>query len=86
MLEMNEVILEDGKYRFYMKEHTLYCDRYGEPWRDFCGDSAVWLLFDKCLDLRKELAENRKYLTMKTNEAKLATMGEIIKIIQEAKL
>lgn len=60
---MDEVILEDGKYRFYMDNNILCCDRYGEEWREFCGDNAVSMLFHECLELRKELAESRKYLT-----------------------
>ena len=52
---MEEIILNDGKYRFYEEDSCLYCDRHGEYWRDFIGDKAVGSLFQKCLDLmRKE--------------------------------
>ena len=51
---MEEIILDDGKYRFYEKHYILYCDRYGKPWREFIGDKAVWALFDKCLELLEE--------------------------------
>lgn len=45
----DELFLEGGKYRFYIKKHSLYCDRYGEEWREFVGDSAVLALFQECL-------------------------------------
>jgi len=47
---MEEIILENGKYRFYVKDDILCCDRYGEPWRDFIGDKAVHALFQECLE------------------------------------
>lgn len=49
---MNELILENGKYRFYKPDGvTLVCDRYGQPWREFIGDKAVTALFDKYIEL-----------------------------------
>ncbi len=58
---MGEIILEDGKYRFYvhLDDSTLLCDRHGETWRDFIGDKAVSALFTRCLDLQMELAKER---------------------------
>lgn len=53
---MDEITLEDGKYKFYIKDHILYCDRYSEKWRDFCGDGAVFSLFDECLELKSKLS------------------------------
>jgi len=52
---MSEIVVSDGKYTFYMKEHTLYCDRYGETWREFLGDNAVTSLFNKCLELQNAM-------------------------------
>lgn len=55
-----EIVLMNGKYRFYrkfdnsLKDSLLHCDRYGEPWRDFLGDHAVNLLFDFALDMKKK--------------------------------
>lgn len=54
---MNEIILDDGKYKFYVKDHILYCNRYGETWRDFCGDNAVKSLFIECFDLKQRLSK-----------------------------
>ena len=54
---MKEVILEDGKYRFFDKDNILYCHRYGEPWRNFLGDHAVTLLFNKVLELSEKKKE-----------------------------
>jgi len=58
MLKM--IILDDGKYTFYKEDHILYCDRYGESWRDFCGDNAVTELFNECLELRKKLTHSKE--------------------------
>ena len=52
---MEEIILNDGKYRFYERDGLLFCDRYGNPWRDFIGDKAVFSLFDKCLEMRQQI-------------------------------
>lgn len=61
---MDEIILDDGKYRFYKEDSgNLYCYRNEIAWRDFIGDHAVTELFNECLELRKELAESRKSLT-----------------------
>jgi|WetSurMetagenome_2_1015567.scaffolds.fasta_scaffold320373_2 hypothetical protein len=52
---MKEIILYDGKYHFYEDEKgTLYCKRYGDDWRDFLGDHAVSLLFDRAIELEEE--------------------------------
>ena len=43
---MEELILCNGKYRFYLDQNgILRCNRYGEPWREFIGDNAVLALF-----------------------------------------
>ena len=58
---MDEIILSDGKYRFYTKKDggTLFCDRYGEKWREFIGDNAVHALFNECFELKKLLESDR---------------------------
>jgi hypothetical protein len=50
-----KVVLDSGKYEFYMDGHTLKCKRYGENWREFSGDKAVLSLFYKCLNLQNEI-------------------------------
>ncbi len=52
---MEEIILCDGKYRFWMDGTTLRCDRHGAPWRDFVGDKAVTALFQEARDLTEGL-------------------------------
>ncbi len=52
---MNEIILEDGKYRFYIENHTVVCDRYGEHWRDFIGDKAIYALLMHAIDLQQRI-------------------------------
>ncbi len=51
---MDEIILEEGKYRFHKENYLLCCDRHGESWRDFVGDNAVHALFDECIDLKRK--------------------------------
>ena len=51
---MDEIILADGKYRFYVDGYSLKCDRYGEKWREFTGDNAVWYLFLHAIELGAE--------------------------------
>lgn len=47
---MNELILEDGKYKFVEeKPGILVCYRYGVRWREFIGDKAVYALFEYAL-------------------------------------
>ena len=55
---MREIILEDGKYRFWKPDtkddSNLYCDRFGEPWGEFIGDKAVSALFDIIFSIEKD--------------------------------
>lgn len=44
-VSVEKLSLEDGKYTFRMDNHSLYCDCYGEPWREFVGDKAISALF-----------------------------------------
>jgi len=56
---LREIILDDGKYRFWAPDppddFQLFCERYGEPWRDFVGDNAVHALFEYAVEQRKEV-------------------------------
>lgn len=48
---MTKIILEDGKYEFYEKEPgILACKRYGEEWREFLGDKAIYALFQYAVE------------------------------------
>jgi hypothetical protein len=39
--------LADGKYEVVFDEGKLYATRYGESWRDLCGDNLIyWMLVD----------------------------------------
>jgi hypothetical protein len=60
---MNELILEDGKYRFYIENYTVKCDRYGEPWRDFVGDKAIYALLTHAIDLQQRFDTFAKDVT-----------------------
>lgn len=51
-----KITLSDGKYIFFIDGAlNLYCDRYGEPWRDFIGDNAVTALFRYARELEEQL-------------------------------
>ena len=59
---MDEIILDEGKYKFYIKNDALCCDRHGEKWRKFLGDKAVLSLFHECLELKRKLSDVRESL------------------------
>lgn len=56
---MESLMLEDGKYCFYLHEKTgtVYCDRYGKGWRIFTGDKAISALFAYAHDMKNKLEE-----------------------------
>lgn len=51
---IEEISLADGKYTFRYNIDTceFICLRNGEPWRDFLGDKAIWLLFSKAYETK----------------------------------
>ena len=51
------ITLNSNKYTFHspQDQHSVFCKRYGEEWRDFVGDSAIFYLFHYSLDLQNEL-------------------------------
>ena len=62
------VSIEDGKY-----EYRLYPDgesevlRYGEPWRDTCGDKLIYCLAAEVHKLREQLKEVQSELDFQQN-------------------
>lgn len=51
-----KVILEDGKYTFYITESYIpKCDRYNEQWREFLGDKAIYSLISHTIELQNQL-------------------------------
>ena len=54
-MDDERIVVYDGKYDFYMKDHSLHCKRYGEDWRAFVGDGAVLKLFLHAVEQQKEL-------------------------------
>jgi hypothetical protein len=72
---LSTVELDDGKYEFYKDENNvLCCNRYGEEWRDFTGDHAVTLLFERLIELKEE-----NYI----NEQAMISMAEELQRIGE---
>jgi len=62
-----EIILCEGKYRFVLEARgtsyeSVYCERYGESWRDFTGDHAVSTLFNYAAELQIENDRLRRAL------------------------
>lgn len=51
--QKGNMVIEDGKYKFYIKDYILYCNCYNEPWRNFIGDKAVLFLFHRVLEQSK---------------------------------
>jgi hypothetical protein len=50
------VEIEDGKYTVIQEDTgTLHALRYGEPWRDLCGDKLVYCLAAEVEALRDEV-------------------------------
>ena len=49
----------DGKYTVIYDFDTgqAECLRYGEPWRDLCGDKMVLALFDTIIELRTKVEQ-----------------------------
>ena len=49
----------DGKYTVIYDFDTgqSECLRYGEPWRDLCGDKIVLALFDTIVELRTKVEQ-----------------------------
>lgn len=57
MKEEKKLIIENGKYTFYIDENNRFkCDRYNDKrWRDFTGDKAVYCLFYEALKNKQKL-------------------------------
>lgn len=53
------IAVYDGKYEFYMKNHSLHCLRYGEEWREFIGDGAVLQLFLHAVEIEEQLKQSK---------------------------
>ncbi len=47
----------DGKYSVIYDFETGRSEalRYGEPWRDLCGDHMVLAMFDRIIELEEQL-------------------------------
>lgn len=49
--------LEDGKYTYLLDEGAQKALRYGEPWRDLCGDKFIYSMACEIERLQAENAE-----------------------------
>ncbi|MGH7240693.1 MAG: hypothetical protein ACREGB_00160 [Candidatus Saccharimonadales bacterium] len=66
--DLEELSLEGGKYKFQYVDNALACLRYGQPWREFVGDKAVFSLFYQALELQKQAAVRETALFEAINE------------------
>jgi hypothetical protein len=59
MSNPTHVTVCDGKYTVIYDFDTgqSECLRYGEPWRDLCGDKMVLALFDEIVELREKVEQ-----------------------------
>lgn len=59
---MLDVTVSEGKYRVVQDEQgCMTALRYGEPWRDCCGDNLIYCLATELQEAREKLKkqENR---------------------------
>lgn len=66
--------LENGKYSFSYRDGVLKCRRYGESWREFTGDKAIYALYREAFDSAFEILEL---------EGKLADMEEDLRFYRD---
>ena len=53
-----DITIYDGKYRVIMDDNNrLYALRYGEPWRDLCGDNLILALVQEIANLKQDLID-----------------------------
>lgn len=66
-----DVIVGDGKYRVFQKNGRLTAFRYGETWRDCCGDGLIYTLASTVETLREENKDLTEKLDALLNHCKL---------------
>lgn len=77
---MTEVNLEGGKYIVkHENGANLRAERYGEPWRDLCGDGLVLALVQRI----ETLEELRPRLSFVDSEV-IAEAAEVLQMIQDS--
>lgn len=59
------VEVENGKYAVYMEKNgTLKALRYGETWRDLCGDNLVYNLMVELIEAQDKIKEVLEYIEL----------------------
>lgn len=71
MSEKIEIKLEDGKYTYVLEPDRgmQYALRYGQPWRDLCGDNLIYWMGVRIVELERQVAELRKDAQKAINDA-----------------
>jgi len=59
------VHVADGKYTVVLGDNKFRALRYGEEWRDCCGDNLIFYLATELDEARKEVIELQKKLLNK---------------------
>jgi len=74
-----KIELCDGKYTviYDLEKGISQCLRYGEPWRELCGDKMVLALFDRVVELEAEAVAFKQQLTDKGTIVEAALQTEI---------
>jgi hypothetical protein len=55
-----KINLDDDKYTYVMDNGRQYVLRYGEPWKDLCGDKFVYAMACKIEDLEDQIKSLKK--------------------------
>jgi len=68
--DMQYIHVADGKYTVVLnnKQGTFRALRYGEEWRDCCGDNLIYWLAVELDDARKEIMELQEKCSENINE------------------
>ncbi len=63
MSDIEQVTVAEGKYTVVIDGGKLTALRYGEPWRDLCGDNLIYWLAVELQAARAALAERARNAT-----------------------
>lgn len=60
MSDVERVTVADGKYTVVIDGGKLTALRYGEPWRDLCGDNLIYWLAVELQAARAAIADRAR--------------------------
>jgi hypothetical protein len=68
--DMTYVNVDDGKYTVILGDNNLRALRYGEEWRDCCGDNLIFYLASELDEARKEINRLQRIVLEKLEDEK----------------